>query len=100
MKVSLVIPAYNESKIMPDTLRAVTGKLAALSEDYEVIIVDDGSTDNTGELVRAWKDPHVRLEGYQPNRGKGCAVRTGMLAATGDIILCTDADLAYGSSLR
>lgn len=96
MKVSLVIPAYNESKIMPDTLRAVTGKLAALSEDYEVIIVDDGSTDNTGELVRAWKDPHVRLEGYQPNRGKGCAVRTGMLAATGDIILCTDADLAYG----
>ena len=96
MKVSLVIPAYNESKIISDTLRAVCAKLAELAEDYEVILVDDGSTDNTTGLAVSCRDSHVRLESYSPNRGKGRAVRTGMLAARGDIILCTDADLAYG----
>ena len=96
MKVSLVIPAYNERKIIPDTIRAVSARLAALEPDCEVLIVDDGSTDGMAELVRGCGDPRVRLEGYSPNRGKGCAVRTGMLAAEGEIILCTDADLAYG----
>lgn len=96
MEVSLVIPAYNEGGIIMDTIRTVSGKLAELAESYEVLIVDDGSTDGTAELVRSCRDPHVRLEGYTPNRGKGRAVRTGMLAARGDIVLCTDADLAYG----
>lgn len=96
MKVSLVIPAYNESSIIRDTVRTVSDKLSALGRDYEIVVVDDGSTDATAELVNACADPHVRLVGYSPNRGKGCAVRTGMLAAEGDFILCTDADLAYG----
>ena len=96
MKVSLVIPAYNESKIVLDTLRTVSAKLAELTEDYEVILVDDGSTDGMAGLVRDCGDPHVRLESYTPNHGKGRAVRVGMLAARGDIVLCTDADLAYG----
>lgn len=99
MKVSLVIPAYNESKIIQDTLHTVSAKLAELVEDYEVILVDDGSTDNMTGLVLGCWDPHVRLESYSPNRGKGRAVRTGMLAARGDIILCTDADLAYGTDV-
>lgn len=99
MNVSLVIPAYNESGIITDTIRAVSAKLAELSEEYEVLIVDDGSADGMAELVRSCGDPHVRLEGYSPNRGKGRAVRTGMLAAQGDIILCTDADLAYGADV-
>ena len=96
MDISLVIPAYNESVILPDTLRAVSSKLAELTDRYEVLVVDDGSTDGTAEVVRRWDDPHVRLERYTPNQGKGRAVRVGMLAASGDIILCTDADLAYG----
>ncbi len=96
MNVSLVIPAYNESAIIQDTIRAASDKLAELAEEYEVLIVDDGSTDGMDRLVREWGDPHVRLERYTPNHGKGRAVRTGMLAAQGDIILCTDADLAYG----
>lgn len=96
MDVSLVIPAYNESKIVLDTIRTVSARLAELKVEYEVLIVDDGSTDGMGQLVRDCGDPHVRLEGYAPNCGKGRAVRTGMLAARGDIILCTDADLAYG----
>ena len=96
MKVSLVIPAYNESSIIRDTVRAASDKLSALEHDYEVVVVGDGSTDGMAELVNACGDPHVRLAGYSPNRGKGCAVRTGMLAAEGEFILCTDADLAYG----
>ena len=96
MDVSLVIPAYNESKIVLDTIRTVSARLAELKVEYEVLIVDDGSTDGMGQLVRDCGDPHVRLEGYAPNCGKGRAVRTGMLAARGDLILCTDADLAYG----
>ena len=96
MEVSLVIPAYNESAIIPDTIRAVSARLAGLTGSYEVLIVDDGSTDGMAELVRNCGDPHVRLESYSPNHGKGRAVRVGMLAAQGDVILCTDADLAYG----
>lgn len=96
MEVSLVIPAYNESAIIQDAIRAASAKLAELTEAYEVLIVDDGSTDGTAELVKSCGDPHVRLERYTPNGGKGRAVRVGMLAACGDVILCTDADLAYG----
>jgi len=96
MDVSLVIPAYNESEIIPDTIRQVSARLAELAGEYEVLIVDDGSTDGMAELVRSCGDPHIRLEGYAPNHGKGRAVRTGMLAARGDVVLCTDADLAYG----
>lgn len=96
MKVSLVIPAYNEGKIVLETIREASAKLAQLAEDYEVLIVDDGSTDGMAQAVRSCGDPRVRLEGYAPNHGKGRAVRTGMLAADGEIILCTDADLAYG----
>ena len=96
MDVSLVIPAYNESAIISDTIRAVSAKLAELTDSYEVLIVDDGSTDGMAELVGNCGDPRVRLESYSPNHGKGRAVRVGMLAAQGDVILCTDADLAYG----
>ena len=96
MDISLVIPAYNESGIIMDTIQTVSARLAELTAEYEVLIVDDGSTDGMAELVRGCGDPRVRLEGYASNRGKGCAVRTGMLAAQGDLILCTDADLAYG----
>lgn len=96
MKLSLVIPAYNESQIVLDTIRTVSARLAELAEDYEVLIVDDGSTDGMARLVEGCGDPHVRLESYTPNHGKGRAVRVGMLAARGDVILCTDADLAYG----
>ncbi len=96
MRLSLVVPAYNESAILPDTLRAITNALSSLGEEYELILVDDGSTDSTAQLVRAFPDPHVRLESYRPNRGKGCAVRTGMLTAKGEYIFYTDADLAYG----
>ena len=96
MKLSLVIPAYNEREIIVDTLHTVMKRLSQIDPDYELILVDDGSTDGMADLVRPLTDEHLRLEGYQPNRGKGAAVRLGMLSAKGDYVFCTDADLAYG----
>lgn len=96
MKISLVIPAYNESTIIEHTVRTAMARMAQVDPDYEIVVVDDGSTDGTPDLLRAMEDVHLRLEGYSPNRGKGAAVRAGMLAARGDYVFCTDADLAYG----
>lgn len=96
MKLSLVIPAYNERAIIVDAVRATMARLAQIDPDYELIVVDDGSTDGMAELLRPLEDEHFRLTGYRPNGGKGKAVRVGMLEAKGDYIFCTDADLAYG----
>lgn len=98
MKLSVCIPAYNESAIIADTVRATDAYLAERYPDYEILVSDDGSTDGTGKIVSALQkeNPHIRLTGYEKNRGKGCAVRTGCLAASGDIVLFTDSDLAYG----
>lgn len=96
MKISLVIPAYNEKDIIADTVRAAVARLESISPDYELIVVDDGSTDGTCDLIRPMEGGHLRLLRHSPNRGKGAAVRAGVLAAAGDYIFCTDADLAYG----
>lgn len=95
-KISLVIPAYNEESIIEDTIASVLSFLWVTFDNYELIIADDGSTDNTKAIVESIKDPNLRLVSYSPNRGKGCAVREGILAAEGDYIAYTDADLAYG----
>lgn len=98
MKVSLVIPMYNESSIIDGAIKTFSEYLRSKYEDWELIFVDDGSKDGCGETVKAAseKEPRIRLEGYPDNRGKGCAVRTGMLAAKGDIVVFTDCDNAYG----
>ena len=99
MKPTLVIPMYNESKILPDTLEKVFGYMEAEFPDgYEVIFSDDGSLDGSRSIVDEFAKSHgfFRTVGYEKNRGKGCAVRTGVLAAEGDIVICTDCDLAYG----
>lgn len=99
MKLSLCIPMYNEQKILPDTLKTVSEYMHnTFYDDFEVIYVNDGSSDKSGEIVRefAEKDASVRLIEYTPNRGKGYAVRQGVLQSTGDIVIFTDCDLAYG----
>lgn len=96
MKISLVIPAYNEKNIIENTVGTAMSRLALIDPEYEIIVVDDGSTDGTLDRLRALEGAHLRLEGYSPNRGKGVAVRLGMLSAQGKYIFCTDADLAYG----
>lgn len=83
MRLSLIIPAYNEAKRLPAFLASIRGH----KEIGEVIIVDDGSTDNTTDVARGFK-----VLRHDKNRGKGAAVRTGVMAATGDIIVFMDAD--------
>lgn len=83
MKLSLVIPAYNEEKRLPAFLRSLQN-MRGLDE---IIIVDDGSTDSTAQMARDF-----RVIRHETNRGKGAAVRTGVMAAQGDLIIFMDAD--------
>jgi dolichyl-phosphate beta-glucosyltransferase len=92
--LSVVIPAWNEALRLPATLTRVVAFLRARNEAFEVVVVDDGSTDGTAAVARAHGDPAIRVAGYGDNRGKGHAVRTGMLAASGALRLMTDADLS------
>ena len=95
-KISLVIPAYNEAAIIENTIKSALSFLGRYCSDYELIISDDGSTDKTKKIAESIVNPHLRVVGHFPNRGKGSAVREGILAAVGDIVIYTDADLAYG----
>ena len=93
---SIVIPAYNESARLGGTLERVLAYVHARGWDAEVIVVNDGSQDNTADIVRTFaaKDPAVRLVENPGNRGKGYSVRNGMLHARGGIVIFSDADLS------
>lgn len=95
-ELSIVIPAFNEERRLPETLRRVRAYLEARRADAEVIVVDDGSRDATAALVEARRGefPGLRLVSNGVNRGKGYSVRHGMLEARGRIVLFTDADLS------
>jgi dolichyl-phosphate beta-glucosyltransferase len=98
--LTVILPCYNEAERLPETLRALLAYLSGIPGQVEVLVVDDGSTDATvmaADAVAA-VDQRVRVLSYQPNRGKGFAVRTGMLAAEGELIVFTDADGSYGPS--
>jgi dolichyl-phosphate beta-glucosyltransferase len=89
---SVVIPAFNEVERLPAYLDAVVAYLEGRDEPYEVIVVDDGSTDGTSEMVEARRFASVRVLRLARNSGKGAAVRAGMLAARGAYRLFADAD--------
>ena len=95
--ISLIIPMYNEERILPDTLRELRAFCDAEGVE-ELIFADDGSTDGSAALVEAAaaEDGRIRLISC-PHRGKGAAVRSGMLESRGDTVLFTDCDLAYGT---
>ena len=97
VSLSIIIPAYNEEKRLPGTLQRVREYLSTLADpSWECIVVDDGSRDGTAQLVAktAAEEPRIRLVSNPGNRGKGYAVRNGMLAATGQWRLFSDADLS------
>ena len=92
-ELTLIIPAYNEGQRLPRTLAAVKEFLDDWGIDYRVVVVDNGSQDNTGSLTNAFDDRFSTIQ--QPVSGKGAAVRKGMLDATGSVVAFTDADLPY-----
>ena len=93
---SIIIPAYNEGARVGATLEKVLAHVAKLGWDAEIIAVDDGSRDNTVEIIRGYaeKNPRLRLLQNPGNRGKGYSVRNGMLHAQGELLLFSDADLS------
>lgn len=93
---SIIIPAYNEDQRLPATLDKVLAYAAQQHWQAEVIVVNDGSSDATAEVVRKYVQNHptVRLIENPGNRGKGYSVRNGMLSAHGEVLLFSDADLS------
>lgn len=93
--LSLVIPAYNEGSRLPNTMPAVTAFLESQPYQSEMIIVNNNSTDNTGAVAAEFAStrPYIRVLD-EPRQGKGAAVRTGMLAASGDYLFMADADFS------
>jgi dolichyl-phosphate beta-glucosyltransferase len=93
---SIVIPAYNESQRLGGTLEKVLAYVRARGWNAEVIVVNDGSKDNTEEIARhfAERDPRLRIVNNPGNRGKGYSVRNGMLHARGRTVIFSDADLS------
>ncbi len=92
MKISVIIPAYNEGKHIGATIRTIQRYLEKKKLSHEIIIVDDGSTDNTRSEVKKFKK--IILTAKRKNRGKGYSIKEGMLLANGDYALFTDADLS------
>ena len=92
MEVTVLIPAYNEQK----TIREIIKRVKATGLVHEILVVDDGSTDGTREILQELQDRgEVRAIFHQKNGGKGAALRTGIQNATRDVIIIQDADLAY-----
>ena len=92
MKLSIIIPCYNESQDIVKNTETVKNYLTSHNIDYELILVNDGSKDNTKEVIESI--PGVKALSYEPNRGKGAAIKYGIGNATGDYILFMDADLS------
>ena len=92
MKLSIIVPCYNESKDIAKNSEIIKNYLESIKQDYELILVNDGSKDNTKEVIEAI--PGVKTLSYDANRGKGGAVKYGIESATGDYVLFMDADLS------
>jgi dolichyl-phosphate beta-glucosyltransferase len=93
-RISIVIPVFNESSRIADSLSKVREFLGKTSLSFEILVVNDGSTDGTAEIVRRFEREGVRLIHHAENRGKGHSVRSGVLEAFGTYVLFTDADLS------
>lgn len=105
MKLTIVIPAYNEEHRLPDTLEKIQDffQKEQSMELFEVIVVDDGSTDRTSSVIRQWEDRlPISSVHFSQNKGKGAALRAGVQKARGEYILLYDADAAtpIGEVLR
>ena len=97
MDLSVVIPMYNEAENAESTLKRVEDALASFQGNYEIVAVDDGSVDNTCQVLNrlAQENGRIRVVSYEKNRGRGMALRSGFRASRGEVIVSIDADLSY-----
>lgn len=97
MNASIVIPAYNEARRIKPFLSHLSQSLMPFFNDYELVFVDDGSTDTTLEVLTKFKDNYdnIKVVSYGINRGKGYAIREGIRVAKGDLIISLDADNSF-----
>lgn len=95
MKLSIIIPVYNEEATIGSIINIIKGLKLSLNIKKEIIIIDDGSTDSTFHILKNEKNSYIKIFKHEKNLGKGAALRTGFKNVTGDIILIQDADLEY-----
>lgn len=95
--ISVIIPACNEEENIPRISGELSPVLARLGEDYEIIIIDDGSTDRTRSMIRAEmeREERIKLLVHEENRGLGVSLRAGIASSRGDMIITLDADFTY-----
>ena len=92
-KLSVIIPVYNERNTVAEAIRR--SRAVEIPLDREIVVVDDGSSDGTTQILSQLQDSTVRVVFHDVNRGKGAAIRTGLTHVTGDLVLIQDADLEY-----
>jgi len=95
MKLSIVIPVYNEEKTISSTVQMVLKAPVPQGIEKEIIIVNDGSKDSTGTIIDSLQNDQIRVFHLEKNSGKGAALRTGFSKASGDFLIIQDADLEY-----
>ena len=95
-ELSLVIPVYNEEKVIDGLISTCTDFFEHSGLSYEIILVDDGSEDASAKIIREHLSERIRMVSFEKNAGKGAAVRSGILASRGEFVFFTDSDLAYG----
>ncbi len=99
MKVSVILPAYNEEDSIGEAVGSVSQRLESMGQDYEIIVVDDGSSDGTKSRASEYTlDKKIRVLGYDQNMGKGYALKYGAMCALGDFVFFMDSDLDIEAS--
>ena len=95
--LSLVFPAFNEARNLPVLLESAIKVAELLGQSFEIVVVDDGSSDGTAAVLARWRrlDPRIRSVRHPANLGYGAALRRGLRAATGDLVFFSDADLQF-----
>ena len=99
--ISIICPFYNEAAIIEASIKRMLANLTTLGKPWELIVVNDGSTDNSFALAHALMadNPNLRVLGYPNNRGRGFALRTGIAAAKGNIVVTTEVDCSWGDDI-
>ncbi len=93
-KVSVIVPAYNEEKVLEKNVKSLHKSLGAILDNYEIIISEDGSTDRTAQIAKSLEGERVKVSNNGKRLGKGTAIRCAAAQASGSLILFMDADLA------